>query len=121
MDIKQRLAEIRARVEKATPGPWRPEREPPPCKGVWVDDLPDGSVPVESTGTAFALGVAVAASPRNEDATFIAHAREDVPMLLPLGEFVAECAEAPCADTTRKAGDCGACWPCRARAVVEGK
>lgn len=69
-------------LEKAaTPGEWRAEREPAPVTNEWFDGLPAGSVPIESTGTIFALGVAVGASPTKADAAFIAEARTAVPAL----------------------------------------
>lgn len=77
------LDAIRARAAAATAGPWRPHEEDG-SNCVWREELPAASTCIMSHGTAFALGVAVAATPdpNNEDATFIAHAREDVPALL---------------------------------------
>lgn len=59
----ERLAEIKARESKATPGPWTASRFG------WVDHVPHASM----NRTAF---------DRVEDADFIAHAREDIPYLL---------------------------------------
>ena len=65
--MADRLDEIQARVEAATPGPWE-----------WDSDLCvmlagyEGQDPV----------VGVRLSPRSFDADFIAHSREDVPFLL---------------------------------------
>lgn len=56
------IDEIRARVEVATPGPWRAH--------------PDGLVWAERPGDP------VSGSTETEDAEFIAHARTDVPWLL---------------------------------------
>lgn len=79
---QQPIAEIVLELDRlcclATPAPWRAERhEGANC--VWFDRLPEGSIPIESTGTSFALGVAVGASPNEADARFIAAARTMVP------------------------------------------
>lgn len=68
----EELDEIERLAKAATPGPWRPEREPPPVGNAWFDELPTGAVPIESRGTAFALGVAVAGAARRADAEHIA-------------------------------------------------
>lgn len=60
----ERLAEIQARAEAATPGPWHEEA---------------GNVHVEHGRLATIGGTYVTAVP---DAEFIAHAREDVPALV---------------------------------------
>jgi hypothetical protein len=75
-----RLAAIRERLEKATPGPWVPERTD--ASNVWFDSLPEMHVPIETRGTSFALGMAVGATTGPRDAVFVAAARDDVPWLL---------------------------------------
>jgi hypothetical protein len=68
----EELAAIRARVEAATPGPWHNAGYP--LKGI---DGPE----VMAAGDAHLLTMVCRPSD-NEDATFIAHARQDVPVLL---------------------------------------
>lgn len=79
------LAEIRARADKATPGPWTPQSV---CSN---RSAPGGVEPWESKETA-GLGFDIEGPPHpildryrfenGWDAVFIAHARDDVPRLL---------------------------------------
>lgn len=76
--ISETVLELDRLCRLATPGPWRVGRhEGTGC--VWFDGLPKESVPIESTGTVFALGGAVGASPHEADAQFMAAARTMVP------------------------------------------
>ena len=68
MTPADRLAEIRARAEAATPGPWR---EPRNGLGLGWTIFPKNS-----------KGWSIATCDSGTDADFIAHAREDVPYLL---------------------------------------
>ena len=97
---------IKARAEKATPGPWR-------CDQRHVHAAPDDD---ESCG----LGCEIVGPPepmlrgqfsRGADGQFIAHAREDVPRLLRavevLGEAVEKIGGRPCESVTlRDTRDC---------------
>jgi hypothetical protein len=91
---KTQLDEIKAREEKATPGPWfatvAHEWEPTGSNdeyGASIDAYPPGVPPHDSFGPVVmgghgqkvsgAVGVLL-----NNDAQFIAHAREDVPALV---------------------------------------
>lgn len=65
-----RLAEIRARAEAATPGPWEHEYDERDAWRVFGN-------PAMLT-TVLTPGI----PPRYSDAAFIAHAREDIPFLL---------------------------------------
>jgi hypothetical protein len=87
--------ELGAMAASATPGPWRPEREPPPVSSDFFDrHTKDGSTPIESTGTSFALGVAVGVTFLRDDAAFIASARTGVPRLIAaLGEALEKLVE----------------------------
>ena len=74
--MTDRLDEIRARTEAATPGPWR-------AYGNTVEQEKTGCHQV--VGTEFTGGGYMAyerLTTKDEDATFIAHAREDIPYLL---------------------------------------
>jgi hypothetical protein len=62
------LVRLATLVAKMTPGPWRRWNEPASVRCVWRDELPAGSECIESGGTQFAFGVAVAAVPRMNDA-----------------------------------------------------
>ena len=66
---KDELDEIRARCDRAAPGPWR----------AWVEgrDHSSGSSFVQTSGTDVEMSGASA-----DDYDFIAHARQDVPRLL---------------------------------------
>lgn len=72
-----RLAEIRARAEKATPGPWKWANHD--CAGgltEWIEG-PDGKcVPGIALFDCFYF------EPQGSNAAFIAHARTDIPALL---------------------------------------
>ena len=80
MTIDTRLAEIRARVENATPGPWTAEYSGEQGNCV----LPPG---YQSTREAVAVTRLLSAQ---ADAEFIAHARTDLPALLAAVEAVRE-------------------------------
>ena len=68
--MSDRLNEIRARAEAATPGPWR---ELDAAYGMIVHDTgPDSAQIVVLADSRFG----------GPDSTFIAHAREDIPYLL---------------------------------------
>ena len=96
---KDRIAEIRERVEKATPGPWNWEH-----RGVWTEH-PDGlfgpilDQPGPKDAAKGTLGYVGDSYPRgincpSENMEFIAHAREDVPFLLDrIAVLERECAE----------------------------
>ena len=78
-----RLDEIRERVEAATPGPWFVDG--PEFGGLWVTAYRDGESiaggqPVHPSHKDQSF--AVMAGLGDEDAAFIAAAREDVPFLL---------------------------------------
>jgi hypothetical protein len=74
---------LRALLAAATPGPWRKWAQHESTRCVWKDTLPPGSTCIESTGTVFALGVAVAATPDDgPDAALIAAAVNALPELL---------------------------------------
>jgi hypothetical protein len=70
--MEQRIAEIRARVEKATPGPWEPV--PDGCAACTETEWDVDPLEIGCHGM-FAHFI---------DADFIAHAREDIPYLLSL-------------------------------------
>lgn len=81
------IAAIRGRCEAATPGPWYhidPDAVRFHAVGGWLRNCPDGSHWIET----LRIGknrAAVAATPLRmpaENATFIAHARTDIPRLL---------------------------------------
>ena len=63
------IAEIKARCDRATPGPWKS----------WIEkiDIISGSDFIETSGDDIYITGA-----RKEDQDFIAHARQDVPRLL---------------------------------------
>ena len=74
--MSDRLNEIRARAEAATPGPWV-------AYGNTVEQEKTGwhtVVGTEMTGQAYMAYERL--TTKNEDAIFIAHAREDIPYLL---------------------------------------
>ena len=92
--MTDRLSEIQARAEAATPGPWKPFQ---PCNEegytdwwVWRDNgdpFYNGVVNVSGREEPGAVGDACitdGSDPEQEhnDAAFIAHAREDIPYLL---------------------------------------
>lgn len=89
-DIRERLAAMRAREQAATRGPWKsrhgtfatPDRGP----GIIVDDKADA--PVWRQIRAATVPKNLAASDANF--RFIAHAREDIPLLLAVAEAAAE-------------------------------
>lgn len=67
-----RLEVIRARADAATPGPWHSEA----AKDAFVDQVWAGK------GTDALRALARVSGPNPNDASFIAHAREDIPALL---------------------------------------
>lgn len=69
------LAEIRARCEAATKGPWVE------CRNGGGDDFLY-SIDSEPTGLPIVKADCGVYPPEKEDADFIAHAREDIPKLL---------------------------------------
>ena len=78
----QRLAEISARCQKATKGPWKakPLAHPEKCGGICPDyHNHDSNVgcwdEIVTTDSGYY-------GPSWDDAEFIAHAREDIPFLL---------------------------------------
>lgn len=81
------LDELSALEAKATPGPWRPEREPPPVGNVWFDaHTTDGSHPIEGQGGPGALGTAVAVAVNLNDAALIAALRNSAVELISAAE-----------------------------------
>lgn len=83
------LEEIRERCEKATAGPWRSRFHPNGCLlDIACDDRPD------TLATTAFLGWTINESERN--ANFIAHAREDVPVLLAYVEELEAAIRANC-------------------------
>lgn len=80
----EQLAEIAARANAATRGPWRISDGQ--YASPWEKRLPEGSTAIVSFGTPFAVGFAVAAVPPPhfslQDAEFVAAARDDIPALL---------------------------------------
>ncbi len=79
----EELAEIERLDREATPGPWRRWAQPEGVACFWKDALPPGSICLESTGTVFALGVAVAAIPEgcDADSQIVATSRDLMPRL----------------------------------------
>ena len=74
---KQWLAEVKARCEAATPGPWLVGKKA---------GLPGFNLYQESGADVTSPGASLSA----EDASLVAHAREDVPRLLTLVERLSE-------------------------------
>ncbi len=74
------LAVARALCDAASPAPWSDKPEPWPVRNQWFEDRPGHRV--ESRGTAFAFGVAVAVAVTPDDAAFIAAARDGWPAAL---------------------------------------
>lgn len=70
-DLRARLAEIRAREEAATPGPWRVE-----------NNQQDLNRWVSSDDQTLDINFGYLGNSTQNDARFVAHAREDVPWLL---------------------------------------
>lgn len=66
------IEEIRARCEKASPGPWKTKLDRWTTEVLCGDGLVAGSVVHQTEGF----------NPPNSNAVFIAHAREDIPALL---------------------------------------
>lgn len=62
------LDKLEALLEEATPGTWRLYETEPGIGNAWVDELPEGSVAIETRSGVGALGQAVAATPRTETA-----------------------------------------------------
>lgn len=77
--MSERVNEIAARVEAATPGPWRVAKSREP------EGFNPGAIICQSDDAEFeerALAQLNYHFPHAEDAAFIAHARDDVPYLL---------------------------------------
>lgn len=70
-DVRARLAEIRAREEAATPAPWRVE-----------NNQQDLNRWVSSDDQTLDINFGYLGNRTQNDAAFVAHAREDVPWLL---------------------------------------
>lgn len=71
-----RTQQIRARVEAATPGPWSVHHIERGPLMIGIDSDPDGTGPVD-------LAIAeMLSDATQDDAAFLAHAREDIPWLL---------------------------------------
>ena len=82
------LADLEA---KATRGPWRPKREPPPVGNVWFDEhTRDGSAPIEGQGGPGALGTAVGVAVNLCDADLTAALRNHAPALLAMARRLGE-------------------------------
>lgn len=85
------LDELAALEAKATRGPWRPKREPPPVGNVWFDEhTRDGSAPIEGQGGPGALGTAVGVAVNLCDAELIAAMRSKLPALLAMARRLGE-------------------------------
>jgi len=86
-----KLNEIRARCEAATPGPWRNIGEP-------LSGYPRIFSDAEHGGfrQPFICGIRAADEQANNDAEFMAHAREDIPALLDALEAAEARAERIC-------------------------
>ncbi len=77
-EIQARLAQIRERCDKASPGPWEAEQGKPTDHYSWVRHVKtDGELSIQIQHIAGTAGRLVIA-----DAEFVAHAREDIPWLL---------------------------------------
>lgn len=70
-----RLDEIQARLEGVTPGPWK-------LWGMSVMADPVGNSDLDDAIDVASTHMTIDGKPRTFDATFIAHAREDVPALI---------------------------------------
>lgn len=87
MSRPNNIDEIKARWKKTTPAPWRSKRQYLPSVNPWFEEhCKNRAIPIESTGTQFALGCAVAVVPEGNhaDAAAIAAAPEDIAFLLKL-------------------------------------
>lgn len=81
----KQIAALRALERDALPGPWRAKRAS--ASNDWFDrHTADGSTPLESTGTAFALGVAIGVTADPGDAKLIAALRDHAEALLDAAE-----------------------------------
>ena len=89
-NIRHWLNAVEARCEKATTGPWSAHNPSPAKSGTWI------------TGDGWCIAVCDTRTDGQceSNATFIAHAREDIPRLLALVELLsvsgtdADCTEA---------------------------
>lgn len=85
-DSVRRLAEIRERTDKATPGPWLDDEDGRddilPMLTVWPVSQPDDGC--EERGYLLGQPIHIAHAVESRDQEFIAHSREDVPYLLSL-------------------------------------
>ena len=121
----RRLEQVSMRAEGATPPPWSTDRK---TMCAWFDQLPDGSITIESKAQLFDIGVPVAACPLDggtADAHFIANARADVPALVhtikTLLPFVEAVAKQWCPAVTADVihgKPCGKCLTCQAKEVL---
>lgn len=78
-DLAAICDELERHDREMTAAPWREWAEPTGTGCEWKDSLPPGSTCVESTGTIFALGVAVCATPgeNSRDVDGIAYLRNN--------------------------------------------
>lgn len=84
-ELTARLAEIRARAEVATEGPWIVD--PDESRGVMHPDKPDG---FDGVMIAYLTDHDAGMFPREHNGAFIAHARQDVPQLVKALQAVLE-------------------------------
>lgn len=100
---EQELAELDAKAEAATPGPWRHSemvREGPGPTSTWIQKLPADAHVVDSRGTPFAFGVNVAATAEAADAAYLCAASPDVVRRLVAEVRRGRVSEAHCASCT---------------------
>lgn len=78
-DLAALCDELERHDLEMTAAPWREWAEPTGAGCEWKDSLPPGSTCIESTGTVFALGVAVCATPgeNSRDVDGIAYLRNN--------------------------------------------
>lgn len=90
----KRLSEIRARLDAATPGPWRAKQMNRPEDDPWFFVLDaEGRGPVMETVVAQTKYLVTPEAEQRANVEFIAHAPEDVRMLLDLADRMRACAE----------------------------
>ena len=79
-EVKDWLAEVKARTLRATPGPWSSHNPSPAKSGTWI------------TGNGWSIAVCDTRTNGQceRDAAFIAAAREDIPRLLAIVERLSE-------------------------------
>lgn len=78
-DLQSRVAEIRARADAATPGPWHIEK-----RGEWHNGKLQPNAIICPDGRLFDLHLGQYSCVRWADAELMAHARADIPWLLDL-------------------------------------